>query len=53
MSDINSSIGCTVKECKYHSENQDYCTLNQILVGTHEAHPSVPECTDCKSFELK
>lgn len=53
MDDINSSIGCTVKECKYHAQSKEYCTLNQILVGTHEENPTVPECTDCKSFEAK
>ena len=47
----NPSIGCTVEQCKYHCCSEDYCTLEQIMVGTHEADPKVPECTDCKSFE--
>lgn len=51
--DINPSINCTVQECKYHSSNEDYCTLSKILVGTHEEHPKIPECTDCKSFEKR
>ncbi|NLK94889.1 MAG: DUF1540 domain-containing protein [Clostridiales bacterium] len=51
--DNNPSIGCTVQQCKHHAQSDDYCTLNKILVGTHEANPSIPECTDCKSFELK
>lgn len=50
---INKSIGCTVKECKYNAENQNYCTLENILVGTHETNPTMQECTDCKSFVKK
>jgi len=49
----NNSIGCTVQQCKHHDKSSDYCTLNQIMVGTHEANPTVPECTDCNSFELE
>ena len=49
----NSSIGCTVVSCKYHAGNENYCTLQQIMVGTHEAHPTQIECTDCESFVLK
>lgn len=48
----NSGVKCSVQECKYNAE-QKYCTLEEIQVGTHEANPSVPECTDCQSFELK
>jgi len=49
----NDSIKCTVQQCKYNDTSEAYCTLNQILVGTHEQSPKVPECTDCNSFELK
>ena len=49
----NESIKCTVQQWKHHSGSVDYCTLNAIQVGTHEANPTVPECTDCKSFVLK
>ena len=49
----NMSIGCTVKQCKFHSSSSDYCTLNKISVGTHESNPTMPECTDCNSFQLK
>lgn len=49
----NQSIGCTVQQCKYHDKGSDYCTLDQIMVGTHEMNPTVPECTDCNSFELE
>lgn len=48
----NESIKCSVQQCKYNNK-QDYCTLNQIMVGTHEANPSMVECTDCESFVLE
>ncbi|WP_297420938.1 DUF1540 domain-containing protein [Clostridium sp.] len=48
----NESIGCSVKECKYHCKDDNYCTLNKIQVGTHESNPKQKECTDCNSFEL-
>lgn len=50
---VNQSIKCTVNNCKYNEEAQSYCTLQQIQVGTHEKNPTMTECTDCKSFELK
>lgn len=49
----NNSIKCTVQQCKFNNSNVQYCTLNEIMVGTHEANPSMPECTDCKSFVVK
>lgn len=51
--DINESIGCSVKQCKFNAESKEYCTLNKILVGTHEMNPTQAKCTDCNSFELK
>lgn len=48
----NESIRCTVQQCKYHSCNNDYCTLQTIEVGTHESNPVKVECTDCNSFVL-
>lgn len=49
----NSSIKCTVKECKYNCDTESYCSLESIKVGTHESNPTVPECTDCESFVRK
>lgn len=49
----NESIQCTVKQCMHHCQNQNYCSLNNIMVGTHEQNPTVVECTDCESFELR
>jgi len=48
--DFNSSIGCTVSECRFHARGQSYCTLNKINVVKHEPADSF-ECTDCGSFE--
>ena len=49
----NECIKCTVSECKHHCKQQDYCSLNCITVGTHEANPTMDQCTDCKSFRKK
>lgn len=53
MENKNSSIMCSVTQCKNHCANENYCSLNCINVGTHETDPKVPECTDCKSFVKK
>lgn len=49
----NKNIECTVHQCDHHSATENYCTLQKILVGTHEADPTVKQCTDCMSFERK
>ncbi len=49
----NKSIECTVQQCQHHCGHENYCSLNKIQVGTHEAHPTVVECTDCNSFKVK
>ncbi len=49
----NKCIECTVQECANHCDGCNYCSLNKILVGTHEASPSMTACTDCKSFRKK
>lgn len=49
----NESIACIVNECKYHSKDVDYCTLNQIRVVKHEGHAATVQCTDCGSFEVQ
>jgi hypothetical protein len=46
----NSSIKCSVSQCQHNMVTENYCSLNCISVGTHEANPTVPECTDCNSF---
>lgn len=49
----NNSIECTVTQCKHHCEKENYCSLNKITVGTHEANPTMCQCTDCMSFVMK
>jgi len=36
MEKANHSIRCTVTSCSYHCDNQNYCSLDSIQVGTHE-----------------
>lgn len=49
----NKCIECTVQQCAYHCDDANYCSLDSILVGTHEANPTADQCTDCKSFRKK
>lgn len=49
----NKAIQCSVQQCRYHCTEGNYCSLNSIKVGTHEANPTACECTDCQSFECK
>jgi len=49
----NKSIECTVKQCANHCGTENYCSLDSILVGTHECDPTVDQCTDCMSFHRK
>ena len=49
----NECIQCTINNCTHHAKDSDYCSLDRILVGTHESNPTMKECTDCESFEMK
>lgn len=49
----NPSIDCTITQCANHCSCENKCSLDRILIGTHEANPTVDQCTDCKSFRLK
>ena len=49
----NGSIHCTIKDCEYNLQSENFCTLDAIRVGTHESHPTKPECTDCESFVMR
>ena len=51
MTNKNECIACTVSNCAYHAQKENYCTLNKIQVGTHEMNPTKAECTDCQSFQ--
>ena len=47
----NKSIRCSVEACANHCKSEAYCGLYAIQVGTHEANPTVDQCTDCQSFK--
>ena len=49
----NKHIGCTIHNCVNHCCGEDYCSLDKIEIGTHEANPSQVQCTDCLSFKAK
>ncbi|MGN0658927.1 MAG: DUF1540 domain-containing protein [Emergencia sp.] len=49
----NHNIHCTVAQCLHNAREQQYCTLDAITVGTHEANPTQSQCTDCMSFRLR
>ncbi|MFQ7585951.1 MAG: DUF1540 domain-containing protein [[Clostridium] symbiosum] len=46
----NTCIECTIVNCANHAKDANYCALESIKVGTHEANPTQKECTDCESF---
>lgn len=50
---VNRCISCTVASCAHHCDSEDYCTLDKVSIGTHEEHPTMCECTDCKSFKMR
>ncbi len=49
----NKCIECTVNQCAHHCGTENYCSLDSILVGTHECNPTQDQCTDCMSFRKK
>lgn len=51
--DINPSIQCKVEECKYHAQDREYCSLDNIVVGKQADYATTSNTTDCESFEVK
>lgn len=49
----NQCIKCTIQQCEHHCKSQNFCSLDSITVGTHEANPTMDQCTDCMSFQKK
>ena len=49
----NKCIECTVIQRVDGSGAETYCSLDSILVGTHECNPTQDQCTDCMSFHKK
>ncbi|MCT4542256.1 MAG: DUF1540 domain-containing protein [Vallitalea sp.] len=54
IGNYNASIGCTVKECKFHTNN-DYCSLQHInVVNSSVSNATKTQAiTDCASFQPK
>lgn len=50
MNQENKAIHCTVQECAHHCGSTNYCALDHISVGAHEANPCTHQCVDCMSF---
>lgn len=46
----NSSIKCSVDDCVYHCDSKEYCSLNEIKVGTCKTNATTSDCTECVSF---
>ena len=49
----NRAIHCTVTQCAHHCCSCNYCSLDHVEIGTHEADHTVPQCVDCNSFRVK
>ncbi|NLE25649.1 MAG: DUF1540 domain-containing protein [Clostridiaceae bacterium] len=48
----NRSIGCSVKECKYHAKSEPLCSLENIQVSKNKPTAATTESdTECASFE--
>ncbi|MCT4596846.1 MAG: DUF1540 domain-containing protein [Vallitalea sp.] len=54
LGNANTSIGCTVSDCKFHLDN-NYCSLDRINVVTSSLSSTshTKESTDCGSFQPK
>lgn len=49
----NECIQCTIGNCTYHANGENYCTLEKIMVGTNQTNPTNKESTDCQSFIMR
>lgn len=48
----NRSIGCSVRECRYHAKSEPLCSLENIQVSKNVATTATSESdTECASFE--
>ena len=45
----NKCIECTVRDCAHHCQNENYCSLDKILVGT-EAPVICPTCNHPQAY---
>jgi len=47
----NKAIGCSVRECRFHSKNEPMCSLENIQVAKSTSSCSSESDTKCASFE--
>ncbi|MBR2902396.1 MAG: DUF1540 domain-containing protein [Clostridia bacterium] len=50
MGKANYCIKCTVDKCRYHCNDESYCSLAKIVVGERRQSGNDECCTDCESF---
>ena len=46
----NHAIRCTVRDCRHHKGDQNYCSLDSIEVASNVKEPTDESCVDCRSF---
>ncbi len=49
---MNMSIGCNVKACEHHHEQEKYCCLEQVVIDKNNISDG-KQSTDCISFKKK
>lgn len=49
----NHAIRCTVRDCRHHNGQENFCSLDCIEVASHEKNPKDESCVDCRSFACK
>ena len=52
-SNPNTCVRCSVTQCANHCGDAQYCGLQSVQIGTHEANPTQEKCVDCQSFKCK
>jgi len=50
---VNASIGCDVKDCRYHCQSRQYCSLDSIHVANQNGAAHRAQDTVCGSFECR
>ncbi len=48
--DNNTCIRCSVTSCMFHSDDKNYCTLEEIKVGCSDPTVIDSSDTECASF---
>lgn len=49
----NYAIHCTVKDCRYHKGDENYCSLDTVNISSRENNPTDQHCVDCCSFKCR